>query len=60
MTKDKLFECTTYYGADHPTAPGALYARTGETLVVRGPLFDKGGMYTTYAWILKGSGVRKL
>ena len=41
----KLSKCTTYYGAEHPTAPGALYARTGETLVVRGPLFDKGGLY---------------
>ena len=41
----KLSKCTTYYGAEHPTAPGALYARTGETLIVKGPLFDKGGLY---------------
>ena len=43
--KDKLFECATYYGTEHPIAPGALYARSGETLVVKGPLFDKGGLY---------------
>ena len=30
----KLSKCTTYYGAEHPTAPGALYARTGETLLI--------------------------
>ena len=41
----KPSECTIYYGAEHPSAPGTLYARIGEKLVIKGPLFDKGGLY---------------
>ncbi|MDI1494887.1 MAG: hypothetical protein K8823_193 [Cenarchaeum symbiont of Oopsacas minuta] len=41
----KLSKCTKYYGAEHPVSVGALYARIGEQLVIKGPLFDKGGLY---------------
>ena len=43
--EDRLWRCTTYYGTEHPTAVGALYAIGSQIPVISGPIFEKGGLY---------------
>ncbi|MXZ93569.1 MAG: peptidase, partial [Cenarchaeum sp. SB0666_bin_15] len=39
------WKCTTYYGSEHISAPGALYAEGSQRPVITGPIFEKGGLY---------------
>ena len=41
----EMWRCTTYYGSEHISAPGALYAEGSQRPVIVGPIFDKGGLY---------------
>ncbi len=40
-----LWRCTTYYGSEHISAPGALYAQGDQRPVITGPIFERGGLY---------------
>ena len=44
-TETEMWRCTTYYGSEHPSAPGALYAQGSQVPVIVGPIFEKGGLY---------------
>ena len=44
-TKPEPWECSTYYGSEHVSAPGALYVQGEGRPVIKGPIFDKGGLY---------------
>lgn len=41
----KLIDCTTYQGSQHPSAPEACYVQNEGSCVIKGPIFDKGGLY---------------
>ncbi|MFB5611597.1 MAG: peptidase, partial [Nitrosopumilaceae archaeon] len=41
----KLIDCTTYQGSEHVSAPEACYVQNEGSCVIRGPIFDKGGLY---------------
>jgi hypothetical protein len=41
----ELWKCTKYYGSEHASAPEALYAEGGGRTQIKGPIFDKGGLY---------------
>ncbi|HSB50474.1 MAG TPA: peptidase [Nitrosopumilaceae archaeon] len=43
--KPRLIDCTTYYGSQHVSAPGACYVENEGRCVIKGPVFDKGGLY---------------
>ena len=40
-----LWRCTDYYGSEHISSPGALYAEGSQRPVIMGPIFEKGGLY---------------
>ena len=40
-----LWRCTTYGGSEHVSAPGALYVFGDGRPTIKGPIFDKGGLY---------------
>ena len=40
-----LWRCTDYYGSEHVSAPGALYAEGIQRPLIVGPIFEKGGLY---------------
>ena len=40
-----LWRCTDYYGSEHISSPGALYAEGNQRPVITGPIFEKGGLY---------------
>lgn len=44
-TESELWKCTTYYGSQHVSAPAALYVENEGRPTVKGPIFDKGGLY---------------
>jgi len=44
-TKPEPWECSTYYGSEHVSAPGALFVQGEGRPVIKGPIFDKGGLY---------------
>ena len=44
-TETDLWRCTVYYGSEHVSAPGALYAEGSQRPVITGPIFEKGGLY---------------
>ena len=39
------WRCTTYYGSEHVSAPLALFVQGEGRPVIKGPIFDKGGLY---------------
>ena len=39
------WKCTKYFGSEHVSAPGALYAEGNQKPVIRGPIFNEGGLY---------------
>jgi len=39
------WRCTHYFGSEHVSAPGALYVQNEGRPLVKGPIFDKGGLY---------------
>ncbi len=41
----ELWKCTKYYGSEHASAPEALYAEGDGRTQIKGPIFDKGGLY---------------
>ena len=41
----EMWRCTIYYGSEHVSAPGALYAEGSQRPVIAGPIFEKGGLY---------------
>ena len=43
--KPELWQCTTYGGSEHISAPGALYVEGNGRPTITGPIFDKGGLY---------------
>ncbi len=43
--KLRLIDCTTHYGSQHVSAPGACYVENEGRCVIKGPVFDKGGLY---------------
>ena len=43
--KPKLIDCTTYQGSQHVSAPEACYVENEGRCVIKGPIFDKGGLY---------------
>lgn len=40
-----MWRCTDYYGSEHISSPGALYAEGSQRPVITGPIFEKGGLY---------------
>ena len=44
-TKAELWKCTTYGGSEHASAPGALFVQGEGRPFIKGPIFDKGGLY---------------
>jgi len=43
--KPRLVDCTIHYGSQHVSAPGACYVENEGRCVIKGPIFDKGGLY---------------
>ena len=41
----EMWRCTNYYGSEHVSAPGALYAEGSQRVLMTGPIFEKGGLY---------------
>ena len=41
----ELWKCTKYYGSEHVSAPEALFAEGEGRTQIKGPIFDKGGLY---------------
>ncbi len=41
----ELWKCTDYFGSEHVSAPGALYAEGTQRPVIKGPIFNEGGLY---------------
>ena len=39
------WKCTTYFASEHVSAPGALYVQNEGRPLIKGPIFDKGGLY---------------
>jgi len=44
-TEPEPWQCTTYFGSEHASAPGALYVQGQGRPLIKGPIFDKGGLY---------------
>ncbi len=44
-TQTELWKCTTYFGEQHVSAPGALFVQGEGRPLIKGPIFDKGGLY---------------
>ena len=44
-TEPEPWKCTTYYGSEHVSSPGALFVQGEGRPVIKGPIFDKGGLY---------------
>ena len=44
-SESELWKCTSYYGSQHVSAPEALYVENEGRPTVKGPIFDKGGLY---------------
>lgn len=43
--KPRLIDCSTYLGSEHPAVPEACYVLNEGRCVIKGPIFDKGGLY---------------
>lgn len=41
----RLIDCATYQGSEHISSPGACYVENEGRCVIKGPVFDKGGLY---------------
>ena len=55
-----LWKCTRYFGSEHPTAPGALYAQGQSNVVIQGPIFDRGGLYNVKVGIAGATSARTI
>ena len=44
-TEVDQWRCTTYFGSEHVSAPGALYVQGEGRPVIKGPIFEQGGLY---------------
>ncbi len=44
-TEPEPWRCTTYGGSEHVSAPGALFVHGSGRPLIKGPIFDKGGLY---------------
>ncbi len=44
-TEPRLIDCSTYQGSEHVSAPEACYVQNEGSCVIKGPIFDKGGLY---------------
>ena len=44
-TELRLIDCTTYQGSEHVSSPEACYVQNEGRCVIKGPIFDKGGLY---------------
>ena len=44
-TEPRLIDCSTYQGSEHASAPEACYVQNEGRCVIKGPIFDKGGLY---------------
>jgi len=55
-----LWRCTSYYGSEHPLAPGALYAQGQDNVVIQGPIFDQGGLYNVKVGITGATSARTI
>ena len=44
-TEPEPWRCTDYFGSEHVSAPGALFVQGEGRPVIKGPIFDKGGLY---------------
>ncbi len=43
--KIELWKCSKYFGSEHVSAPGALYVEGEGRPQIKGPIFEKGGLY---------------
>ena len=59
-TEPEPWQCTTYFGSEHASAPGALYVQGQGRPLIKGPIFDKGGLYNIRVDIEGASGPRTL
>ena len=57
-TESNLWKCTKYYGSEHPTAPGALYAQGQSNVIIQGPIFDRGGLYNVKVGVTAATSAR--
>jgi len=44
-TEPRLIDCSTYQGSEHASSPEACYVQNEGRCVIKGPIFDKGGLY---------------
>ncbi len=56
----RLIDCTTYQGSEHPVAPEACYVQNEGSCVIKGPIFDKGGLYNIKIDVEGASSARTL
>jgi len=59
-TEPEPWQCTTYFGSEHASSPGALYVQGEGRPLIKGPIFDKGGLYNIRVDIEGASGPRTL
>jgi hypothetical protein len=56
--KPELWKCTEYFGSEHVSAPGALFVQGEGRPLIKGPIFDKGGLYNIRVDIEGATGPR--
>jgi len=56
----RLIDCAKYFGSEHVSAPGALYVQGEGRPVIKGAIFDKGGLYNIRVDIEGASSPRTL
>ena len=56
----QLWRCTQYYGSEHISAPGALYAQGSQRPLIVGPIFEKGGLFNLKVDIEGATGAKTL
>ena len=56
----RLIDCSTYQGSEHASAPGACYVQNEGRCVIKGPIFDKGGLYNIRVDVIGATSSRTL
>lgn len=58
VMEEKPWQCTKYFGTEHPISAGALYTFGQSNPVIDGPVFTKGGLYHINVEVIGAGSVR--
>ncbi len=59
-TEPRLIDCSTYQGSEHVSSPEACYVQNEGRCVIKGPIFDKGGLYNIRVDVIGATSSRTL